>query len=343
MTRAPAIVFRADASHTAGFGHVARLCAVIEEVAPIGAEPIAMFGGDDSVAAWIRNHDLPAHVRPPSRPWTPADVLAVVDQPGVRVVVVDGPALATELVPALAGRQIRTVVIDDRGDCPLSIDAVVNHNFHAPTLAAGYPGAQLRLLGRNYLMLRRAIRRYPRGSCHPRTAASLRVVVTFGGSDPVGATARTLRLVPQDRPSELVVITGPGFRDHDALRTAAAAATAAGHAVEIVRAPDDPARLFVSADAAICSAGGTLGELAYLGCPALGFAIVPDQVPAARAQADAGLITGGQPWASLDDDALRSQLQAFLDDDAARRDQRQRALATADEFGARRIVAEALS
>jgi spore coat polysaccharide biosynthesis predicted glycosyltransferase SpsG len=199
------------------------------------------------------------------------------------------------------------------------------------------------LLGRTYLMLRRAIRRYPRGSCHPKAATALRIVVTFGGSDPVGATVRTLQLIPPGRPSEIFVLAGPGFRDDEALRTAATAATAAGHTVEIIRDPEDPAELFVSADAAICSAGGTLGELAYLGCPALGFAIAPDQVASARAQVDAGLIAGGHAWASLDDDTLRSQLQAFFDDDGSRRDHRQRALATADEFGSRRIVAEAIS
>jgi len=122
-----------------------------------------------------------------------------------------------------------------------------------------------------------------------------------------------------------------------------AIAEAHGHTVDLRRSPEDPGGLFVSADAAICSAGGTLGELAYLGCPALGFAIVPDQVPGARAQVDSGLIAGGLTWCDTDDDALRAELSAFLADDSRRRDLRQAALATADGGGPRRIVAEALS
>ena len=50
MTR-PVILFRADASHGLGLGHVARLCALIEEIDPAAAEPVALFGGDDAVAA----------------------------------------------------------------------------------------------------------------------------------------------------------------------------------------------------------------------------------------------------------------------------------------------------
>ncbi|MGL1102724.1 hypothetical protein ACSTLM_00760, partial [Vibrio parahaemolyticus] len=71
-----------------------------------------------------------------------------------------------------------------------------------------------------------------------------------GGSDPVGATARTLRVLPPDRPSDLVVVVGPGFRDATALEAAAARATAAGHTVELVRDAEDLGGLFVGADAA---------------------------------------------------------------------------------------------
>jgi UDP-2,4-diacetamido-2,4,6-trideoxy-beta-L-altropyranose hydrolase len=334
----PAIVFRADASHGLGFGHVARLAAVIEEAELAGAEPIALFGGDDTVAAWTRRHAIAASVGS----WTTDDVLAAAAAPRVRAVVIDGPALTAALVPALAARAIRTVVIDDAADAALPVDAVVNHNFHAPTLADRYTAARLRLLGRKYLMLRRAVRRYSRGACRPNPGIRLRVVVSFGGSDPVGATARTLRLLPPARPTDLIVVIGPGFRDVIALEAAAEAATAAGHTVEIVRDADDIGQLFVRADAAICSAGGTLGELAYLGCPALAFAIVPDQIPGATSQVRAGLISGGRPWSSISDDTLRSELLAFLSADADRRDLRQRALATADDAGPHRIVAEAL-
>jgi spore coat polysaccharide biosynthesis predicted glycosyltransferase SpsG len=335
----PAVVFLADASHELGFGHIARLSSVIEEVEPAGAEPIAMFGGDDAVAAWTRRQGIAAQVQA----WTADERLAAAGQERVRAVVIDGPALARALIPALAARDIRTVLIDDGGDVALPVDAVINHNFHAPALGDGYPAAGRRLLGRRYLMLRRAVRRYPRGACHPAARERLRVIVTFGGSDPVGATARTLRIVPGDRPADLVVVAGPGFRDLAALDHAAARATAAGHTVELVRDAEDLGGLFAGADAAICSAGGTLGELAYLGCPALAYAIVPDQLAGARAQVRAGLIAGGRAWSQLTDEALRAELLAFLAGDDQRRDQRARALATADGGGPGRIVAEALS
>jgi UDP-2,4-diacetamido-2,4,6-trideoxy-beta-L-altropyranose hydrolase len=335
---APRVVFRADASHEIGFGHVARICALIEEVSAAGGEPIALFGGDhEAVTAWTRDRKIEAQVGD----WTPYQVWQAVEEAHAHAVVIDGPYLVETLAPKLIERRVRTVVIDDNGGCALGVAAVVNHNFHAPSLSSTYLARQ-RLLGRRYMMLRKGIRRYTRGSCRPMSAERMRVIVTFGGSDPVGATVRTLLTLPSDRLLELVVIAGPGFRGDEALRDAAAVAVEAGHTVDVRRSPADPGELFVSADAAITSAGGTLGELAYLGCPALAYAIVPDQVAPARQQLQEGMIAGGREWCELDDDTLRAELTAFLADDRGRAEQRQRALSTADSDGARRVVEQAV-
>lgn len=339
MIAKPRVLFRADASAELGFGHVARLCALVEETAAHGCEPVLLFGGDPaSVRSWAQDHGLAAEVRD----WSITQVLQEAAHPRTTAVVVDGPPIAAALVPKLPP-QLRSIVLDDTGRLPYEMTAVVNHNVHAPGLAPTYPRAHQRLLGRRYLMLRRDIRRYTRGSCRPSSRAKLRVVITFGGSDPQNATSRVLSLIPNERALELIVIAGPGFRHHDALHEAADAARGHGHDVDIRTAPDDPGGLFVSADAAICSAGGTLGELAYLGCPALAFAIAADQIAPLRAQYAEGLVAGGHPLDAIDDAAVQDTVRAFLADDELRASIRRRALATADSEGAKRVVEEAIA
>lgn len=331
------ILFRADASHALGFGHVTRLCALIEEAAAVGFEPVAMFGGDRAaIESWAEGRRLPLRLRT----WSAEATARAAAEPDVRAIIVDGPAIARAVLPVLADHT-RAVMVDDLGS-DAAVATVVNHNVHAGDLP--YPGARQRLLGRKFLMLRRDIRHYPRGSStpDPKAGERLRVVVTFGGSDPINATARTVAMVPPDRPLELIVIAGPGFRDTAALDVAIATAQAAGHEVHLRTSPPDPGALFVAAHAAICSAGGTLGELAYLGCPALAYAIVPDQIIPARRQVGEGLITGGRRWSEVDDDMLRSDLLRFVMDDEGRRVQRQRAIASADADGPRRIIAAAI-
>ncbi len=338
IARVPRVAFRADASHELGYGHVARLCALIEEVETRGIRPLVLFGGDGvHVAQWLRERGVSVALDN----WTPIAVAHLAEERRLDAVIIDGPAIANSLVAELTRRKVRSILIDDRGT-PLAVDAVVNHNIHAPELASKYPGARHCLLGRRYMMLRKEFRRFTRGSCRPMSGARLRVVVTFGGSDPHNDTARIMRLVPDDRSLELVVILGPGYHDDGSLAIAVAEVVGAGHTVDIRRSPDDAAGLFVSADAAICAAGGTLGELAYLGCPAIAYAIVADQVVPARQQVRDGLISGGRKLGETEDAVIAADLAAFLLDDDGRNLQRGRALATADSDGTKRIVDELL-
>lgn len=335
------IAVRADAGHAIGFGHIARVCAIVEEIEARGVRPLLLFGGDgEHVARWLADRGV--HVAIDH--WTAMATAHVLEERRIDAVIVDGPAIADALVPELGRRQARTrtLVIDDRGT-PLACDAIVNHNVHAPAIANKYPGAKQLLLGRRYMMLRNEIRRFTRGSCRPNPGARLRVVVTFGGSDPLNATARVLGQLVADRPLELVVLLGPGYRDDGALASSVARLAQAGHTVDIRRSPENAAELFVSADCAIASAGGTLGELAYLGCPAIAYAIVADQVQPARQQVREGLVFGGRTLAETDDTTLAAELQIFLQDDAGRAAQRQRALATADAEGTKRVVEELLA
>ncbi len=331
------ILFRADASHAIGFGHVARLCALIEEAAAAGFEPVAMFDGDHTaIESWAAGKNLPLDLRS----WTTEATARAAGEPGVRALVIDGPPIARDVLPVLTDRA-RAVMVDDNGS-DASVATVVNHNVHAVDLP--YLGARQRLLGRKYLMLRHDIRRYRRGSSRPDPVKGerLRVVVTFGGSDPINATARTVAMFPPARPLELIVIAGPGFRDTTALDAAIATARTAGHVVHLRSSPPDPGALFVAAHAAVCSAGGTLGELAYLGCPALAYAIVPDQLVPAHRQVREGLIAGGTRWAEVDDGMLRAELLRFVQDDESRRIQRDRAMASVDADGPHRIIAAAI-
>lgn len=327
----PRLLFRADASPAIGFGHVARLCALIEEAGARGFEPVAMFGGDASaIRGWANDRKLAVELGD----WSTSEVVHCAQH--VRGIFVDGPALALALIPELSG--LETVVIDDVGNCPLAVSIVVNHNVTGPSLAATYPAASRRLLGRHYLMLRRDIVYHGRGSCRPANRSRLRVVVSYGSSDPTGATARTLRLLGPERALDVVAIVGPGFRDDDRLLAEVARATAIGHTVDVQRCPKDPGTWFLSADAAICSAGGTLGELAFLGCPALANATAFDQVAAAHCQVQDGLIAGGRNWDETDDETIRDDIARFVIDDTGRTALRDAALATADGQGPRRVI-----
>lgn len=341
MRHGRTVLLRADGGHALGVGHLARVAGLAQALAERGHQPVLLLGGDlDAVSTWCAASD----VRATLGAWDAAELRAMAVATDAAAILLDGQALVRNLGSAFLGAgTLATFAIDDLGGVDLPVAAIINHNMGAEALAPTYPRAARRLLGRPYLILRRDILRHGHGACAPRSAGAPRVLITFGGSDPVGATARVMAALPSTRQLEVTVLCGQAFRDQGALQRAAVDLLAAGHALEVVHGSPDPGAHMVRADLAISAAGGTLGELAYLGVPTLGLAIVPDQEATARAQAEAGLIASGARLAALGDEPLRDALAAFVDDQAARTRLRAAALASADGYGAARIVGELLA
>jgi spore coat polysaccharide biosynthesis predicted glycosyltransferase SpsG len=334
---APRLILRGDASARLGFGHLARLCALAEAALGEGGAVDLVVGGDHRAASQFAarlGHTTGAariHDRDDAD-----DLVARAAALGAHAVVIDGAPIAAMLAPLLEER-VRIAVVDDTGDLDDPVDWVINHNHGAEELAAGYRTRRA-MLGRDYLMLRRAVIAAGRGSCAPKKRHRLRVAIAMGGSDPVGATARVLANLPPRVPLDVVVVTGPGFSAELPLANAIGIASARGHAVVRAHAPRDLPRLIGTVDAAISAAGGTVGELAYLGCPTCAYAIVDDQRRVADRLAGDGLIHGGRPLGSMSSAELVDDIAAFLHDDARRAGLREAALATADGWGATRVV-----
>jgi len=333
-----ALVLRADASHRLGAGHVMRLAALSDAARRSGGRTRMLIGGEPGglietlIAA---GHDVAW--RDP-REDDRAEIARHAAAIHARTVVLDGPDLDAAMIEPLTAAGLNVAALDD-GTARLRAPVIINPGFGAEERRDLYPFARLALLGRDYALLREVVLRWPRGGLVTRAPGALRVLITFGGSDPQGATPRAVRALIGAAPADVVVVWGGSARHGDALIAAAAAARDAGHLVECSGPVDDLPALMACCDLAICGAGGTLAELAYLGRAAAAYAVAPDQVALAAAQAAAGLAHGGLDLAVTDDDALRASVHAFLADSAARAAMAARATATCDGRGAMRVLA----
>jgi spore coat polysaccharide biosynthesis predicted glycosyltransferase SpsG len=171
---------------------------------------------------------------------------------------------------------IRVLVIDDLAQWPeYHADIVLNQNLAAPSLPYVSDRDTRLLLGMQYVMLRREFvcRRGLRRRIPPIAG---RLLVTMGGSDPGNATLKVMRaLALKGSPSlGVVVVVGPGNPRLQQLRVASRRLRLS---VRFEESPQNMPDLMAWADMALTTAGGTVWELLFMGCPTLSFTRLPVQ------------------------------------------------------------------
>ncbi|KAA0575041.1 UDP-2,4-diacetamido-2,4,6-trideoxy-beta-L-altropyranose hydrolase [Azospirillum sp. Sh1] len=286
------ILIRADASPTIGTGHVMRCLAVAEALRDQGHE--ALFAAVESTPAIDRrlSADGFRHVSIAGPVGQAADLAAtrsLLRREHGMAVMLDGYRFGEAYRVGLQAAGARVLAWDDLGDgTPLHADLVVNAAPQAASLPydAMAPGAVL-LLGPGYAPLRREVRL---AAQEPRRTIADRPVllVTFGGSDPLGLTGPVLQALAKERPDgcRIVAVVGGSNPRANEVAAAVAALAADGVSVEI----DCPRMGALMADCglAVSAGGGTMGELAALAVPTLLVVTADNQAMASGDAAELG-------------------------------------------------------
>ncbi|MBC7906130.1 MAG: UDP-2,4-diacetamido-2,4,6-trideoxy-beta-L-altropyranose hydrolase [Rhodospirillaceae bacterium] len=273
------ILIRADASASIGLGHAMRCLAIAEQLMLRGArvvflmhQPLPQMVDKLSMAgATVR-----AAAHPAGSPDDAADVLAVAAVLGASCVIADSYAMNSGYFARLAD-DVRLVVLDDEAKVtPLPCHMVVNASPAAQSLPYDriVPNA-LTLLGPRYALIRREFTdlRPHNGVADLDDRNS--VVVTFGGSDPLGlawpVASRLRDLLPEAVTVDLIV----GAATPHGAAIAARGKDCPGLNVHLN--PPTVASIFARAGMAVTAAGGTVNELAAMAVPMLTVVVASNQ------------------------------------------------------------------
>ena len=338
------LVVRADATTESGTGHMMRTlalaqawldaggharwlvadgpAALLERIAHEGIEVVSDRGIGRQPG---RRGCAPGRARPRSRSnrgrrWRPFD---------------------EAYLDALGDTSARVLLIADRADrARYPVGFLLNQNAHADRSAYPADATCRFLLGTRYVLLRREFVADP----PPRTTPGVahRILVTFGGADPTGMTARTveaLRLLPDDLRAivEVRFIVGAANADGPAIASGVAGPDL-GYRASLERAVDDMPALMTWADLAITSGGSTVWELARTGCPALVVETVPLERLLVTGLDRVGLFGRLGPEARLETRRMANEIAAKAEDMPWRAAMSALGMRLVDGRGARRVV-----
>jgi UDP-2,4-diacetamido-2,4,6-trideoxy-beta-L-altropyranose hydrolase len=325
------VLVRVDGSPAIGHGHVVR-CLSLAEACRAQGTPVAFAMRDlpGGAASRVEAAGFPVF-RLPEGTVLPEDAtltLARAREEGAAWIVVDHYALDARWEESVRAGA-RVLAIDDVPDRPHSCDAFLDQNLGAR--AGRAPAGSLLMLGPRFALLRPQFAR----ERQPRTVARevSRILVSFGGADTRDLTTRALRALRRVGYGGAVDVVLAGHpRPADVRAAAAALAGAVCH-----DHVEDMAALMAAADLALGAGGGTTWERCCLGVPALVVAAADNQVPVARAAAQAG----AQVWLGtadeLADDRLDAALLTLLHDPALRQHLADVGQALVDGQGAERV------
>ena len=329
------LLLRADGSATVGLGHVMRLLALGQAWVDAGGLVEAVVEAPEPLLERYRSEGF--DVRP-----TDDDLGDLLRADPTAVAAVDLADLGLDDLGRLSTAASRTLVVDDMAllsEYPVGL--VLNQNAHADPQRYRVRGAGRLLLGLPYVLLRREFRSVPDRTVAP---AARRLLVTFGGGDPTGMTARTLEAIatlPAHARAGLEVRAVVGAANAAAAEIAKAASTATPTVV-VERAVKDMTEVMMWADLAITSGGSTVWELARTGCPALVLSTVPAEIVLAEGLRAVALFDTLGPAADLDQERLGAAIASRLGDAPWRRQMARRGQDLVDGHGAARVV-EALA
>jgi len=334
----PVLVIRADATSEIGTGHLQRCLALASAWTRLGGE-VAVCGRCESLELdrlvtrlGGRRWEPPA-LHPDPTDLERLQLLIAELPPGRAVAVIDGYHFDAAY-QASVRRRVPLLVIDDLGCEPQpEADIILNQNIQETVQYQARTGTTL-LLGLKYALLRDEFSNWSQWN-RPIAGRAVRLLVTFGGSDPAGVTLQVLRALTLTPDFQIRVVVGGASPYLDAVRKTV---TATDGATLVVDTPH-MAKEMANADLAISGAGSTAWELAFMGLPAALVVLADNQAAVARALDRVGAAVNLGPADQLRQETIATTVKQLAGDAAQRTRMSRTGRALLDGRGADRVAA----
>jgi len=341
---APAAVFRFEADKKIGVGHAMRSNAFAALLDQLGWR--VFWALSESSIAFLRESTPPGAAIDVTEPSADAQAATVLKACGGRcdLLVVDHYGAMLDFQRVVRRQGATVAVFDDLIEAQSDADVILNPALDiTPDAYRTIARPETRfLLGPTNAVLRAQF-----AAARARTSARVaekrgiaRVLIAFGGTDPVNGTGITLGALEATDIPRIDVMLGAKAAYLDAVRAQAARM---GDRVNLMLDVAEVAETMAKADLVIGAPGTGTWERASLGLPSLLVGIAPNQKINAEtvAKSGAALVCGFLP---IDAEgkviaALRANLERLREDPALYRRMHEAALALSDGRGALRLAA----
>jgi UDP-2,4-diacetamido-2,4,6-trideoxy-beta-L-altropyranose hydrolase len=314
------LIIRADAGRHIGAGHVMRCLAL--------AERWQHSGGDVTFLTKALSAPMQARLKALAVDWVEirsqpgslqdaAELCQLASEQRVSWIVLDGYHFDEAYQRQVKQANLRLLCLDDYGQAKHCwADLVLNQNLNAqPALYSSKEPYTRLLLGHRFVLLRREFLQW-RDWSRVIPERARKVLITFGGGDPVNVTLKAVQSLSRVGSASLRTTVLAGAQ-HPALPQLNAALERMPSARLICDATN-MAELMAEADVAIAAGGTTAWELAFMGLPSLLVALAENQIPNTECLARRGAARDLGWHEKVTPDVIAQQLETLSRETATR-------------------------
>ena len=258
---------RADASREIGLGHLSRSIAIAK----------ALEAQDIEVTIYSRDLDglINGHKKFPKVCWinSEEEFLFALYQNKVHYLFVDllSDSRYKTLVDGLKKifTKFKTICFDSFFDDQLNFDLFIGPSFDGTSI---HPNG---ISGFKYFVIPDELRLL--GPLKPEFTIVRRVLITFGGSDPFGATPVAIKMLCGAFPDiQFTAVVGPVFSTSVKIKVEEKKLQFKN--LSIANSPENLGKLYLETDIAVISGGQTKFEAAFFGVPSIIFSNSPQEM-----------------------------------------------------------------
>jgi len=314
------LIIRADASTRIGTGHIMRCIALAQAWQDRGGV-VTFLSHCDSGALRQRIIEEGFDIFPIEKPYPDPDdlssTLKVLSAMSHELsatspwLVLDGYHFTPGYQKVIRENGYRLLVIDDMAHLDhYYADILLNQNIHASSLSYSCDMDTMKLLGCEYVLLRREFLKYKDWKREISDKAK-KILVTIGGSDPNNVTLKVIRAlnILNDPDLEVKIVAGPANPNIKSLENGL---NNPSFNIHLLPSVSNMPELMVWADIAISAGGSTCLEMAYMGLPNVILILAENQLKVAKSLDTYGISINAGWHAEISEYDLSKMLEKII-------------------------------
>lgn len=323
------IIIWTEGGPSIGMGHIARCITLASELSKAGRKPSFIVNPDEIAGKRLLMEGFAFITNSFDSKFTDSSLNILND---AKIVIFDTLRDVGGIVKLLSAKGIKVVLIDNTTAASKFVDLVIIPSVIA--LSSGpsaddnaklFSGADYLMLGENFIEGRGA----DPAASH---ATPLRVLVTFGASDPFGLTSLVVEALCIMEELDITVVIGEGFTNRDPYSYSAGCKH-----VRCVSGLTDLAPLMKEAHVAFTANGTSIYELAFMGTPSMIIANYEKDLRELNAFQQLGFSLGLGLFSKVTPKIIQSAVKKFMDKEFYE-DSSKKGMALTDGLGAKRAV-----